>query len=270
MLLATFTFMLMKVCVKLIPHIPAVEIIFFRSVISLVISVYFLRIQKVSVWGNNKPVLILRGVSGALALIIYFHLLQRIPLATAATLQYLAPIFTAIMGIFLLKEKVKSWQWLFFAMSFAGVIVVQGFDTRISFWHLLMGVATSVFMGLAYNFVRMLKTSEHPLVIIFYFPLVMLPVTGIWSLFDWEMPVGLDWLILLAVGVFTQIAQYFMTKSYQTEEVSKVSILNYIGIFYALGFGWLFFEESFNVMTYVGMGMVLLGVIANVAMVRRG
>lgn len=268
MLLATFTFTLMKVCVKLIPHIPAIEIILFRSVISLMISVFYLRQQNVSVWGHNKPVLILRGVTGAIALITYFSLLQQIPLATAATLQYLAPIFTAILGIFLVKEKVKTWQWAFFATSFAGVVMVQGFDPRISVLHLVMGIGASLFMGLAYNFIRMLKTSEHPLVIIFYFPLVMLPVAGTWSALVWVQPVGWDWLILLAVGIFTQVAQFFMTKSYQTAELSKVSILNYVGIVYALGFGWLLFDETFNLMTYAGMALVLVGVVANVAFKR--
>lgn len=266
MLIATFVFMLMKVCVKYVPHIPAIEIIFFRSIISLGISYFYLARQKVSVWGNNKPVLILRGTTGAIALIIYFSLLQQIPLATAATLQYLAPIFTAILGIFLVKEKVRSIQWFFFALSFAGVVVIQGFDPRISFTHLMMGIGASLFMGLAYNFVRKLKTTEHPLVIIFYFPLVMLPVTGIWSGFVWVQPQGWDWLVLLAVGICTQIAQYYMTKSYQVAALSKVSILNYVGIIYALGFGWLFFDETFNTMTYVGMGLVLSGVIANVVM----
>ncbi|MEP0367056.1 MAG: DMT family transporter [Cyclobacteriaceae bacterium] len=266
MLIATFVFMVMKVCVKYIPHIPAIEIILFRSIISLVISYYYLARQKVSVWGNNKPILILRGSTGAIALITYFSLLQQIPLATAATLQYLAPIFTAILGIYLVKEKVKPIQWVFFLLSFAGVVVVQGFDPRISITHLVMGIATSLFMGLAYNFVRMLKTSEHPLVIIFYFPLVMLPISGVWSGFVWVQPQGIDWLVLLGVGVFTQIAQYFMTKSYQVAELSKVSILNYVGIIYALGFGWILFDETFNFMTYLGMGLVLLGVILNVAL----
>lgn len=264
MLIATFVFMLMKVCVKYIPHIPAIEIIFFRSVISLGISYYFLAKQKVSVWGNNQTVLILRGTTGAIALITYFSLLQKIPLATAATLQYLAPIFTAILGIFLVKEKVKPLQWVFFALSFSGVVVVQGFDPRISLTHLIMGIGASLFMGLAYNFVRKLKTTEHPLVIIFYFPLVMLPISGIWSGLVWVQPEGWDWLILLSVGLCTQVAQYYMTRSYQVAELSKVSILNYVGIIYALGFGWLLFDETFNLMTYLGMALVLSGVILNI------
>ncbi|MEM9338433.1 MAG: DMT family transporter [Bacteroidota bacterium] len=264
MLLASFTFTLMKVFVKLVPHIPAIEIILFRSIISLVISLFFLKKQKVNIWGNNKLILVGRGVAGAIALITYFSLLQQIPLATASTLQYLSPIFTAFIGIFLVGEKVKRIQWLFFAMSFAGILVIQGFDTRITGTHLLMGILASFFMGLAYNFIRKLKQSEHPLVIIFYFPLIILPVSAIWSSFVWVQPVGWDWAVLILIGLCTQIAQFFMTKSYQQEELSKVSILSYISIIYSLLFGYFIFDENFNLITYSGMTLVLLGVILNV------
>lgn len=264
MLLATFTFTLMKVCVKLIPHIPAIEIILFRSIISMVISLFFLTRQKVNIWGNNKPVLIGRGVSGALSLIIYFSLLQQIPLATASTLIYLAPIFTTLIAVFLVGEKVRNIQWLFFMMSFLGILVIQGFDSRISLTHLVMGISASLFMGFAYNFIRKLKTDEHPLVIIFYFPLVMLPISAIWSLFVWVQPVGSDWLVLILVGLFTQVAQFLMTKAYQKEELSKISILSYIGIIYSLGFGFFLFDETYNLVTYGGMALVLAGVILNV------
>lgn len=259
----------MKVFIKLVPSIPAIEIILFRSVISMAISVYFLKKQKVSVWGNNKSILVLRGVTGAIALIIYFSLLQQIPLATASTLQYLAPIFTALIGIFLVGEKVKKMQWLFFGVSFAGVLVIQGFDPRISGVHLVMGITASIFMGLAYNFIRKLKTTEHPLVIIFYFPLIILPVSAVWSSFVWVQPVGLDWLYLIIIGLCTQVAQFFMTKAYQREELSKVSILSYISIIYSLVFGYFLFDETFNLMTYGGMALVLGGVILNVLWSRK-
>ena len=264
MLVASFTFALMNVFVKVLAHIPAVEIIFFRSIISLVLSVTMLRTQSVSVWGFNKPILFARGIAGAIALLIFFTLLQEVPLAAASSLAYLAPIFTTIIGIFLVQEKVKPIQWFFFAISFGGVLVIQGFDGRIELTHLLMGLGTSLFMGLAYNFIRILKTSEHPLVIIFYFPLVMLPISGAWSWFVWVAPEGWDWVSLVLVGVLTQIAQYFMTKSYQSEELSKVSIINYVGIIFSLSFGYWLFGEVFNFMTIVGMGLILIGVISNV------
>ncbi|MFY0651876.1 MAG: DMT family transporter [Cyclobacteriaceae bacterium] len=263
MLISAFIFTLMQVCVKYIPQIPPIEIIFFRSIFSLIASVSVLKAVGVSIWGNNKKVLMLRGVSGAIALTTFFILLHQIPLAAASTLQHLSPIFSSIMGIYLLREKVKPYQFLFFFISFCGILVIQGFDARVSVGQALLGIGSAFCTGLAYIFVRKLKNTEHPLVIIFYFPLVTLPLSGLYCLFDWVTPRGWDWLVLLAIGICTQVAQYFMTKSYQTEEIAKVSIINYMGIIYSLAFGFFIFGEYFNFLTYIGMLLVLLGVILN-------
>jgi drug/metabolite transporter (DMT)-like permease len=263
MLLAVFFFSLMNVFVKLLPHIPAVEIVFFRALVSLVISIVLLKIYKINFWGNNKKVLILRGVTGMIALVFYFKLIQSIPLASAVTILFLAPIFTNILGIFIVKEKVHPMQWVFFMVSFLGILFVRGFDTRIQPIHLIIGIAASIFSGLAYNFIRKLKTSEHPLVIIFYFPLITMPFTGAYASLDWVKPDGMDWLILILVGVFTQTAQYFMTRSYQSEELSKVANLRYLSIIFALSYGFFIFNENYNMLTYVGIFLAVLGVLLN-------
>ena len=264
MLLATFIFAVMNVLIKYLPNIPAIEIILFRSIVSLVISVTSLSLQKIPLFGKNKKVLLLRGLAGALALMMFFTTLQHIPLASAVTLMFLGPIFTAILGIWIVKEKVATLQWVFFGISFLGILLIKGFDTRISLVMALLGVGAAFFSGVAYNMIRKLKTTEHPLVIILYFPLVTLPIVGIYSFFNWVQPEGIEWLLLIGVGVLTQIAQYFMTKSYQSEELAKVANINFIGIIYAIGFGYVLFDESFNFMTYLGMTAVMIGVVFNV------
>ncbi len=263
MLLATFFFALMNVFVKLLPEIPAVEIVFFRSLISLVISAVILKSQGISVWGKQRGWLFLRGMVGAIALVLYFITIQLIPLATAVTIQFITPIFTTIIGIFLNRERVAPIQWLFFLIAFGGIVMIQGFDERVTPDVMLIGVVAAFFAGMAYNIIRRLKTSEHPLVIIFYFPLVTMPLTGGYSAFDWVQPSGIAWLYLLAVGVLTQIAQYYMTRAYQEEELNKVASVSYAGIFYALIFGWVIFGENFNFQTYLGMFVVLIGVVLN-------
>ena len=263
MLTATFLFTLMNVFVKMVPNIPAVEVIFFRSLVSLVMSIVALRQQKVNPWGNNKKVLGLRGATGAVALILYFYTLQKIPLASAVTIQYMSPIFTTILGIFIVKERVFPVQWLFFAIAFSGIIFIEGFDTRISPLLLGLGMTSALFSGLAYNWIRRLNTTEHPLVIVLYFPLVTLPIASVYCLFNWVQPQGIEWLYLIMVGVLTQFAQYFMTKSYQSDELNKVASIKYLGIFFALGFGYLVFNESYSLYVYLGMALVLLGVLLN-------
>lgn len=263
MLLAGIFFALMNVSVKFIPHIPAIEIILFRSIFSLIFSYLVLKKQGVNVFGNNKPMLILRGIVGSISLITFFYTLQHIPLASAVTMQYLSPIFTSILGIFIVKERVKPIQFLYFAISFGGVLVLQGFDTRVDWVFALIGISSGLFSGLAYNIIRKLRTSEHPLVVIFYFPLVTLPVAGVVSFFTWVQPEGWDWILLLWIGICTQSAQYFMTLAYQNANVAKISSLSYLGIIYALIFGFFIFGETFQMLSFFGMALVLLGIVLN-------
>ena len=264
MLYSTTMFAIMNLCVKLVPNIPAIEIVFFRSVISFILSLSILRVQKISVWGNNKKILLFRGIAGAIALILYFITLQNIPLASAVSIQFMAPIFTTVLGIYILKEGVKPLQWLFFLLALIGVYFVQGFDPRVSLNFMLIGLVASVFTGLAYNFVRMLRTTEHPLVIIFYFPLVTIPITGLYLYFIWVMPTVGEWIILIAIGLATQFAQYFMTRAYQLEELSKITSLKYLEIVYALFFGYVFFSETFDWVALTGIVLVLIGVGLNI------
>lgn len=273
MLLSTLLFAGMNACVKQLHHLPALEIILFRSVFSIVASYVALRRLNVNPFGNNYRLLISRGSTGALGLICYFLALQHLPLATAVTVQYLAPIFTAVLGIWLVREPVRSWQWVFFGLSFGGVLLVQqgspvgaavGSGGEAGLVFLGIGLLGALVSGLSYNAIRKLRGLEHPLVIVFYFPLISLPIAAVACLFNWQTPDGTDWLWLLACGVFTQGAQLTMTRAYQMERLSRVAPLNYLGMFYALGLGYVFFDESFGVLAYGGMALVLFGVGLNI------
>lgn len=264
MLLAGIFFAFMNVTVKFLPHIPAIEIILFRSVFSFVFTYAMLQRARIPAFGNNKKILMLRGAVGSVGLITFFYTLQKIPLASAVTIQYLAPIFTSVLGIFIVKERVRPIQFLYFAIAFGGVLIIEGFDPRIEPLYLVIGVTSALFSGLAYNVIRKIKNTEHPLVIVFYFPLVTTPVAALISFFGWVQPEGWDWFLLLSIGIFTQFAQYFMTMAYQNANLSKVASLTYVGIIYALVFGYVFFDETYNLITYTGMLLVLSGVVLNV------
>ena len=274
MLLSTLFFAGMNACVKQLQHLPVLEIIFFRSLYSIAASYVALRRLGVAPFGNSRTLLLSRGSTGALALVCYFLSLHHLPLATAVTVQYLAPIFTAVFGIWLVGEAVRGWQWVFFGLSFGGVLLVQqggspgaGLGIAPAGADLLflgIGVLGALVSGLSYTTIRKLRGREHPLVIVFYFPLVSLPFAAVACLFNWQTPQGLDWLWLLACGVFTQAAQVSMTRAYQLERIGRVAPLNYLGLFYALGLGYLFFAETFGPLAYAGMALVLLGVGLNV------
>lgn len=263
MLLAGFFFAIMNICVKFVSHLPTLEVVLFRSIFSFIATYYYLKKNKIPPLGNNIPVLTMRGVAGCLGLIGSFYTLQHIPLASAVTINYLSPFFTAILGIFIVKQKVRPIQFLYFSLSIAGVVMLKGFDLRISTTDICIGLGAALFAGLAYNMIAKSKGSEHPLVVIFYFPLLTIPVVGIYSFFDWESPQGIDWAYLLLIGICTQLAQYYMTLSYQTANLARVASLNYLGVIYALGFGYIFFQETFNTMSLLAILLIVMGVFLN-------
>lgn len=269
-LLATVLFGVMNVFIKWLTGIPSYEIVFFRSVVSLVITLGFLIHLKINPFGKkNRFFLVLRGLAGSAALLLFFYTIQNLPLATAVTIQYLSPIFTIIFTAWIVKESINWRQWIYFLIAFSGVVVIKGFDARVSVLMLSLGVLAAIFSAIAYTAVRSVREKEHALVIVFYLPLSTIPIITPYTMTHWVKPIGIDWILLLGVGVLTQLAQYFMTRAYQLEKVGNVTPFTYTGIIVAIIFGLIFFNESYNVVVVLGILLVLSGVVLNYLYVNR-
>jgi drug/metabolite transporter (DMT)-like permease len=265
MLIASLAFAGMNVSVKYIKHIPVFEIILFRAIITLIISYATLKKKKVNPWGTHHKFLIARGVFGAIGLICYFYTLQHLQLANAIVIHYLSPIFTTLIAMLFLNEKVRTVQWLAFAVSFTGVIMVKGF-ANINPYDFLIGVFGAFFSGLAYNAIRNMKDKEDADVIIFYHPLVSLPIVATYMFMysnDMVMPSKYDWIFLISTGIFTQIGQYFITRAYQKDTAARISSVSYIGIVWGVVLGKMIFDDHYPATVLTGMSVVLLGVMIN-------
>lgn len=265
MFISSFAFSLMHLCVKALPNIPVFELVFFRSFISLLISFTSLKSKNIPIFGVNKKILLIRGFIGVTALTLFFKTLQNIPLASAVTIQYLSPIFTALFAVWILKERMKKIQWVFFAMAFLGVFILKGFDTsgQLSYFYISIGLISACLSGVAYNCIRLLRITEHPLVVVFYFPLVATPIMAVLSFFNWVQPQGIDWFYLLLLGILTQVAQIYMTKGIQSDSAGNIMIFKYIGVLFALIYGYLFFGETYSFFSILGIFILILGVLLN-------
>ena len=265
MLLATLAFSVMNVFVKQLDRIPAMEIVFFRCLVSAAICFVGIARAKVDWKGNNNALLIARGSFGTVALFMFFVTVHNIPLATAVTIAYLSPIFTTLIGVFLLGEQVRPRQWLFYGIAFAGVLVIKGFDSSVPMLYLFTGLVSAVGSGIAYNFVRRLKEREHPIVVVLHFQLVGVVAGFVFTLFNWVKPESAwEWFCLLMCGLLTQFGQTCLTKSLQAERIAHVSILNYSGMIYALAFGIFIFGEHYPAQTILGIALVVVGVVLSV------
>lgn len=260
-MISTFFFALMNIGVKYLDRIPAHEIVLFRAFITLIIGYVMIKQRGLNPWGNNKKYLLLRGITGTIALVCFFYTVQTMPLASAVTIQYLSPIFTIIISAIFLKESARGIQWLFFIIAFAGVIMVKGFDTRVTIPELSVGITSAIGAALAYNFVRKLKDYDHPLVVVFYFPLVTFPIVGIYTIFHWVTPISYEYIILFLVGLATTVAQIYLTKAFQADRASNIGIFNYLGTIYAIIIGFFIFGETISPLGYAGFALIIIGVV---------
>jgi drug/metabolite transporter (DMT)-like permease len=269
MFLSTLSFAIANILVKQVSHIPVMEVVFFRCAIATGLCFVGLKRRKADWKGSNRVMLLLRGLFGTAALYLFFTTLQNIPLASAMTIQYLSPIFTSIIAIFVLSEPVRAMQWLFYAIAFGGVLLIERFDSRVPVLYASFGVASAFCSGMAYNLVRSMRQREDPLTIVLHFQLVGAVVGLIGTMFDWQTPQGWDWLYLVLIGVFSQLGQIFLTNALQREPVAGVAIVIYTGLIYGLLVGAFVYGEEQSAVTMSGMLLVVFGVLLSVFYSRR-
>ena len=106
MILSVIAFALMNFVVKYLNGFSAYQIVFFRSIGTLLFTIPLIIRHKIPFFGNNKKWLMVRGVAGVISLICFFQSLHYLAVGTATSLRYTSPIFATIFAFIFLKEKI--------------------------------------------------------------------------------------------------------------------------------------------------------------------
>lgn len=275
MLSSAVSFSLMSVCVKAVgTRIPVAEVVLVRSVVSLALSLLMLQQAGVSPWGKRRGLLVLRGVIGTAALICVFLALAQLPLAAATVLQYLQPTITALLAWLVLKEPLGARVLLAALLGWLAVVVLSNPEELMGLLGplamamnnssqplpvagVMVAIAGALLSAMAYVSVRALGRTEHPLVIVFYFPLVGLVITLPLALLQPVWPTAWEALALLAVGVLTQMGQIGLTKGLLGMPAARATAMSYGQVALAALWGWLFFQEALDPDTTLAALLVL-------------
>ena len=262
---SAFWFSIMSLLVKLAGRrLPSMEIVFVRAVVTLVLSWAMLRRAKLSPWGGRRGLLAVRGIIGFLSLTCFYFGIVHLPLAEATLIQYTNPVFAAILAALLLHERIGGRHAIGVAASLVGVVLV----TRPAF---LFGAHASaidpryagiaffgaIFSALVYVIVRMLRDTDHPLVVVLSFPLVATPLALPFAVRVWRWPSPAEWLVLVGVGVATQIAQVYMTRGLQLEPAGRATAVGYLQVAFAAAWGALLFAELPDALGLLGAAVIV-------------
>ncbi|WP_233194454.1 DMT family transporter [Aquimarina sp. I32.4] len=264
MLLSAVFFTTLNLFVKYLAKFGGAQLVFFRALGSLFFTMSYLLWNKIPMLGNQKKLLIWRGLVGLTSMGLFFMSVNYLPIGSAVSLRYLSPIFATILAIFFLRERVKPIQWLFFLMAFGGVLMIKGFDPNIDSFGLLLILGSALFSGVVFVLINKIGRDDHPVVIVNYFMWISVIIGGILSVFNWTTPVGVEYLLLLCLGVFGYFGQLFMTKAFQLQATSKVVSLKYVEVLFTMVFGVFWFGDVYPILSILGTFLVIAGLVLNI------
>lgn len=264
MLLSAASFTGMNLLVKYLTHFGGGQLVLFRAFGSLFFTMSFLLWHKIPIFGNQINLLIYRGLAGVTSMALFFMSVHYLPIGSAVSLRYISPIFATILAVFFLRQRVKPIQWLFFLMAFGGVLMIKGFDTNIDTIGLLLVLGSALFSGVVYVLINKIGHRDHPVVIVNYFMWISVAVGAILSIFNWTTPVGIEWFLLLSLGVFGYFGQLFMTKAFQSQATHKIVSLKYVEVIFTMIAGVFLFTDVYPFLSLVGTLLVIGGLILNI------
>jgi drug/metabolite transporter (DMT)-like permease len=270
MLIAGFLFALMGVFVKLgARHFSSAELVFYRSLIGLVVIYAIVRQQGLSLTTSHRRMHLWRGLSGFFALMMFFYAIGALPLASAITLNYTSPLFLALLLTIVLKQKPQWWLIGALVVGFAGVVLLfnPSFDSK-DFWPRLLGLGSGMLAGVAYFNVKQLGQAGEPeWRVVFYFTLISTIGAGLWMIVHEFHAVTWETLpILLGLGTTATLAQLAMTRAYRLGNTLVVASLAYSTVIFASLFGILLWGEVLPLTSWVAIALIVAsGVISSQA-----
>ncbi len=271
MVVAAILFALMGVLVKQASaDFSSAELVFYRSAFGLA------AIWGVIAWRSGRLFSPLatrhgathfwRGLSGFGALVLFFYAIGRLPLATAVTLNYTAPLFLAVLSVWWLRERYGRGLIAAVILGFVGIVLLLRPQVQQQAWvPALAGLVSGMLAAVAYVNVKQLgRLGEPEWRVVFYFTLLATLGGGAWMLVaGFHQPAAGDWLILVGIGVTATLAQLAMTRAYHRGRTLTVGALAYTTVGFSAIYGVVLFGERLPWMAWLGMALVVAaGVLA--------
>jgi len=203
--------------------------------------------------------LAIRTASGMIAIALSFVAFSGALLADATALVFSAPLFTLLLSIPVLSERINRQKIFAVLTGFLGVILITrpGFNNVSPALYAALGSA--IFFSIVTVWLRRLNQTVHPLAISFYYNLTGTLVFFLWS---WSSGWSEAWSeihgMLLLLGLIGIIQQVMLSYSFRFAEASLLAPFDYLSLPLALVFGYWFWNEFPDWLSLVGSTIILI------------
>ncbi|WP_314403754.1 DMT family transporter [Stenotrophomonas rhizophila] len=261
MLMAVACFSLMDAGMKqLASSYPTLQVTFLRGAASLP----FVLVWVLATAGPRSLVPkrwalhLLRGALGMAMIGCFVYALRSLPLSTAYTIYFVAPLLIAALSVPLLGEHVGPRRWIAIGIGLVGVLVVlrPGVGGFISVPGLMVLLAATAYAVAAIT-VSMLTRTDTPQSMVVWFLVIMAVGAGLLAFPDWQ-PLQLGHAALIAgMGLAGAGGQVALTRAFQLGEASLIAPLEYTGLVWVIGWDLLFWGALPDRFTWLGAAIIV-------------
>lgn len=241
------------------------EVAFWRNFMGLLIMLPWLIRLGPSVLKTERLVLhAVRSVMQAASMLLFFTAVNLAPLAVISAITFTGPLFTAIGGVLILKEKVRHRRIAALAIGFVGALIIL----RPGFGNInpgaLLSLGSSVVWGLILVIVRILTRTDSPTTIVAYMVLFMTPISLLPALPYWQWPSPDLYFWLFLMGAVGQLGHYAVTRAIHLAETTMLMPFEFTRLIWAALLGLVIFNELPDAWAMVG-GIIILSATTYIA-----
>jgi len=261
--IGTFLFSITDVIVKLLGRkFDPLELALFRYGIGMVIlTPIFIKMGLEKLKTQKIGLHIFRMLLAMLAQLGVFVTVINIPLADATAIFFSKPLFTTVIAVFLVSEIVSKRRWSATIIGFLGVIIMVRPGNGSINPIVLVGVATALTFAIANVLIRVLSKTEPPNRILFYYHIGGILVFTGPAIWVWKTPIGIEWVLLIAISVLTTIGMTCFIRAFSIGEANAVGPIEYVKLIFAACFGYLIFGEIPSLWTGIGALLIIASAI---------
>ena len=258
---SAFLFSAMQIPISLSgTTIPIMEQVFFRNIVTLILSFILIMRSGGSLFGTkkNQPLLFVRSAFGFLGLITQFYAVAHANQGDVSTMMKLSPFMITLWAAIFLKEKIRKVQVPALLIAFLGAAFVANPAFNSNLLPLFMAFLCAFFSSVSYTLLAYFKNKVDGMTIIMHFSTFCVLACIPFMIFDFVMPTFKELLLLLLIGVFGGFGQIALTYAYRLATAAEISIYNYSGIVFSIILGYVFLGEVLDVTSVIGCALVII------------
>lgn len=261
-LTAIATFAVMDTIAKYLSQsYPVGSVVWARYAINLlVLSVYMVARGEIGRLRTSRPkTQFVRGLMLGSSTLLYFTSLTVLPLAEAAAIGFVLPVFVAILAVPMLNERIDMQRIIAIAVGLSGALIIVRPGTALFTVYALLPIAMAMCNALYQILTRKIAGIEHPLTSLFYGSLVGTAMATLLLPAGLTMPSGwFHWVLFLALGVLATVGHFVLIRAFDYAPATLLAPFVYSQLIWVMLFGWVVFGDFPDGWSLVGMAVIVV------------